>query len=252
MGEDDGRWGPLLVVRRQEGAAEEGPHREGVEERAGDACALDGERIAAAGQDVAVPVDGGRQGGQAVEARRLRLPGQELGVGKLDEARGVGPAGLPPDDEAVLLRKRQGLEHDGIEDAEHRRAGADAQGQGGDGEHGDARAAARELPSQRVPQVASEVVEPPCAADVAAQLLDLVEAAELEARAPARLVLRQPRPKVVGHLSLDMVAQLAVQLAFEPVTVTEAPPPAHRAPSSTVSELAAVEASGVTESPAHA
>ena len=194
VGEDDGRPGSLAVVRRPEGAAEEGRHREGVEEPAGDACALDGDRIALAGQDVAVPVDGGRQGGQAVEARRLRLPRQELGIGKLDEAPRVGPAGLPPDDEAVLLRKRQGSEHDGIEHAEHRGAGADAQGQRGDGEHGNPRAAARELPSQRVAQVAPEVIEPACAASVAAQLLDLVQAAELQARASARLVLGQAGP----------------------------------------------------------
>ena len=240
--DDDGRPGSLPVVRRPERAAEEGWHREGVEELAGDARALDGDRIAAAGQDVAVPVDGGRQGGQTVEARRLCLPLEELGIGKLDEARRVGAAGLPPDDEAVLLRERQSSEHDGIQHAEHGGAGADAQGQRGDGEQGDARAAARELSSQRVPQVASEVVEPPCAAHVAAQLLDLVQAAELEARAPARLVLGQAGPDVMGYLPLDMVAQFAVELAFKPVAASQPPPPAHRAPSSAVAESAAVEA----------
>ena len=128
------------------------------------------------------------------------------------------------------MRDRQGLQHDGIQHAEHGGARADAQGERGDGEHGDARVAARELPSQRIPQVASEVVEPPCASRVAAQLLDLVEAAEVEARASARLGLGQAGPKVVGHLPIDVVAQLAVQLDFEPVPAPQPAPPAHRAP----------------------
>ena len=157
-------------------------------------------------------------------------PLEELGIGKLDEARRVGPASLPPDDEAVLLRKRQGLQHDGIQHAEHRGAGADAQGQRGDGEHGDARAAARELSLQRVAQVASEVVDPPRSAGVSAQLLDLVEAAEVESGAPARLPFGHPGPDMLGHLPLDVVAQLAVELALEPVPAPQPPPPAHRAP----------------------
>ena len=233
VGEDDRRPGSLPVVRRPEGAAEEGPHPEGAEELAGDARALDGDRIAAAGQDVAVPVDGGRQGGQALEARRLRLPLQELRVGELDHARRIGPAGLPARYEALLLRKREGLEHDGVQDAEHRRACADAHGQRRDGEHRHARAPVLELPAQGVANLAPRFLEPPVAAGVAAQLLDLVEAAELEARAPAGLPGRQPGPQVVGHLSLDVVAELGVELVFCPVTAPQPLqrwPPAHRAP----------------------
>ena len=63
--------------------------------------------------------------------------------------------------------------------------------------------------------------EPPCPAHVAARLLDLVEAAEREARAPARVVLGQPGPDVVGHLPLGVVAQLAVELLFEPASLPD-------------------------------
>ncbi len=79
------------------------------------------------------------------------------------------------------------------------------------------------------PQVLPRLVDPPCPAHVAAQLLDLVEAPELEARAPARFGLRHAGPDMVGHLPFDVVAQLAVQLSLEPVTAAQ-PPPAHRAP----------------------
>ncbi|MCY4634841.1 MAG: hypothetical protein OXG04_10130 [Acidobacteria bacterium] len=109
VGEDDGRLRSLPVVRRPEGAAEQWPYAEHVEELGGDARALDGDRIAAAGQDVAVSVDGSRQGGETLEAGRLRPPRQELRIGELDEARRVGAAGLPAGDEALFLRERKGL-----------------------------------------------------------------------------------------------------------------------------------------------
>jgi hypothetical protein len=48
-----------------------------------------------------------------------------------------------------------------------------------------------------------------------------------------------------------VVAQLAVQLAFEPVTVAKTPPPPHRTPSSAEAESAAIEASGGAESSIH-
>ena len=94
-----------------------------------------------------------------------------------------------------------------------------------------------ELPAQRVANVAHQILDPPGAADVAAQLLDLVEPAELEAGAPSGLPRRQPGPDVVGHLPLDVVTQLGVELVLDPVTKPrplQRLPPAHRAsPSAT-------------------
>ena len=239
MGQHHRRLGSLPVVRRREGAAQHWPHAQHVEELARDARALDGDRIAAAGQDVAVPVDGGRQGGQILEARRLCLPLQELRIGELDEARRVGLAGLPAGDDAFLLRKRKGLEGDGVQHPEHRRARADAEGQCDDGERRDPRATVIELPPQGVPQVVPQVLEPPRAADVAAQLLHVVQSAELQTGAPARLPGGHAGPHVVGHLPLDVVAQLGVELGLFPVAV---PPlqrfqPGHRASPPAVSRI---------------
>ena len=230
MGEDDGRLRSLPVIGRREGTAKERPHAEHVEELACNTRALDGDRIAAAGQDVAVPVDGRRQGGEALEARRLRLPLQELRIRELDEARRVAAAGLPAGDEALLLRKRKGLEDDGVQHPERRGARADAQGQRGDGKHRYPRATVVELPSQGVPKVAADVLEPPRAADVAAHFLDLIETAELQSGAPARLPRGHPRPDVVGHLPFDVVAQLGVEVVFDPASAPQAGPPDHREP----------------------
>ena len=146
---------------------------------------------------------------------------------------GVGAAGLPARDEALLLRERKGLEHDGVQHPEHRGARADADGQCGNGEPRDSRATVLELAAQGVPQVAPEVLDPSRSADVAAHLLDLIEAAELETRPPARLARGHPGPDVVGHLPLDVVAQLGIELVFYSVAIPQPPqhlPPAHRAP----------------------
>ena len=137
MGEHDDRLCSLPIIRRREGAAEQRPYAEHVEELGGDTRALDGDRIAAAGQDVAVPVDGGWQGGEALEALRLSPPLQELRVGELDEAGGDGPTGLPADDEAFLMGKGERLEDHGVQDAEHCGACANADCQRGDGNRGD-------------------------------------------------------------------------------------------------------------------
>ena len=88
--------------------------------------------------------------------------------------------------------------------------------------------------AHREPQVLPGLFEPPRAARVAAHLLDLIDTAKVEVGAAARLVCRQAVPDVVGHLPLDVIAQLAVQLVLHPAAVPKAAPPAHRAtPSST-------------------
>ena len=86
--------------------------------------------------------------------------------------------------------------------------------------------------ARREPQVLPCLFEPPRPARVAARLLDLVEAPEREARPSTRLVLGQAGPDVTGHLPLDVIAQLAVELPFEPVSLAATGPPAHRMPPS--------------------
>ena len=125
------------------------------------------------------------------------------------------------------------MEHDRVQHPEHRGAGADADGQRNRGEHRNTRATVLELPPQGVPQVAPEILQPPRAAGVPAQLLHLVEAAELEARPTARFPRGHAGPDVVGHLPLDVVAQLGVELGFRPLAMPQPPEhssPAHRAP----------------------
>jgi len=76
-------------------------------------------------------------------------------------------------------------------------------------------------------------------AGVAAQLLDLIQAAELEAGAPAGLPWRQSGPDVVGCLPLDVVAQFGVQLFLGPIRVPQPLQPAHRTSPSAASRFPA-------------
>ena len=74
---------------------------------------------------------------------------------------------------------------------------------------------------------------------VVRRLEDLIQAAELEAGAPAGLPRRQPGPDVVGCLPLDVVVQLGVQLFLGPVRVPQPLPPAHRTSPSAASRFPA-------------
>ena len=69
---------------------------------------------------------------------------------------------------------------------------------------------------------------------VAARVLHLVQAAELEPRQPPRLALVEAAGGVIGGEAIEMVAQLGVELALVPIARAPAPPRAHSAPPSTV------------------
>ena len=80
-----------------------------------------------------------------------------------------------------------------------------------------------------VADILEKVFDQPRAARVAALFLDLVQPAELDARAPARLRLAHPCLHVVGDLALDMIAKLGVELRFHAAPPDQSPPPAHGA-----------------------
>ena len=61
-------------------------------------------------------------------------------------------------------------------------------------------------------QVLNDVVDPAGTARVATRLLHLIEAAELEARTPAGLGLRQALPQVVLGQPLDVITQFGIEL----------------------------------------
>ena len=142
--------------------------------------------------------------------------------------------GLPHHDEAVHRLERHGSQQHPVDDAEHGGGAADSECQHQDGNDGE-----RSLPHQEAhgePEVVPDLLQPR-APHVPAQLLDLIEASELEAHAPARLAGGHPGADVVRHLSLDVVAELGIELALQPLGVPAAPPPAHRTPPPSVARI---------------
>ena len=222
-GEQDDRRRGALLVRGPEVPAEDGRLAEQAQAGRGDEDALQPRRRPV------VLGDGGRRrlvGGQRAERRR-RVP-NVLEIGVRDAPRPRAAVAGRDMDHPLRGVDGQAPRRQRIEHREELRGDAHPESQHEDGDDRERRPAGEQ--AHREPQVLPGLVQPPRAARVAALLLDVVEAAELDPRAPARLVLGQAGPHVLGRLPLDMVAQLAVQLAFEPVAVPEAPPPAHRAP----------------------
>ena len=88
------------------------------------------------------------------------------------------------------------------------------------------RAAVRE-DTNAVAHVGDQILQPACAALVAAVLLGLIETAELRRGFASRLGLAQAFAPVVGGLSFEVIAQLGVQLEVEPAASKQASPDCH-------------------------
>jgi hypothetical protein len=97
---------------------------------------------------------------------------------------------IPDHDEAVRIRIRKRLEQDAIHDREDRAAGANADGEREERRGGEHRRPARQ--SQRESKVVPQFVEQPPATNLAARLIHLCDAAELQARPPLGLRARNP------------------------------------------------------------
>ncbi len=151
MGEDD-RTGASLV-RRLQRPAQGGPHAEHVEEGTRDPHGRHPFRVPHAGQ------------GRAPELVRRHSREDPLSFldvpvarrGKRQVARGrempVRVRGVESD-QAVRLRERKGLQEEGLENREHGRAGADAQGQREKGHRGESWRA--QQPSKGLPEILME------------------------------------------------------------------------------------------------
>ena len=142
---------------------------------------------------------------------------------------------LPHHDQAVHRLERHGSQQHAVDNAEHGRRGADPERQHQDGDDRE-----RSLPHEKPdgePQVVPDLLQPPRAPHVTAQLLDLIQSSELQARAPARLAGGHPGADMVRHLPLDVVAELRIQLALRPLGVPAASPPAHRTPPPSVARI---------------
>ena len=79
------------------------------------------------------------------------------------------------------------------------------------------------------PRVLPELLQPARAPGVPADLLDLVQTAELESGHSAGLAVGHPLLAVVVDQPLEVVAQLGVELVLELGAVKQPSPPAHRA-----------------------
>jgi hypothetical protein len=132
-------------------------------------------------------------------ARRRRGARQRAGVGlDHDETGGVGVGEWPP-------------QH-GVDDAEDRRVGADAEREC---QHDDGGIAGRPPEDARaVAGVAHGRDERRAKVHVAHTLLDLLDAADLDERGPSRVRRRETLPFVRGGPRLHVRAQLVVQVAF--------------------------------------
>ena len=224
---DDGdgaiRPAAALVVGGAEGAAEHRRHAEHVEESATRPHALDELGGAAARQIEARVGPGDGAIGPLVLPVAQLLPDR------------IGPRPVVEQHQALRLADRQRLQQDAVDEREDRAVGADAKGEGGDGDERERGAAAKD--AQAVAQVLGNLVEPARAARVAAVFLDLLHAAERQPRPPARLGFGRPRLDVVGDQPFEVIAELGVELPLDALTLQQPAPPGHDGSPSAASRI---------------
>ena len=206
------------VVSRGERTAGERPHPKGVEEVAAHPLHVRWLRL--------LP---DRQGGlgpcqRAVEQMVVTSELVERGVRKALLRRVASGEG----DQTIGLQNRQAAKEQAVHQREDRGVRANAQREGQDDDGRDE--GRRQERANAEPQVLPGLVEPSRAARIATDLLDLLDAAELDTCSSLRLPLGHSGPHVVGHLTLDVVAQLGVELPLHPVAIPKAPPPGHGVP----------------------
>ena len=211
IADDRGRVRAAPAVRGEEIASQQDRLAQQAERVRGDARAVQRLRRALPVAQAHAPVDGER--GETAE--RGRFAPVVLEVGERHALVQAVQLGARPDvDDAAGIFVGQAADEDRVNHRADRHVEADAQFQRRDGQRHEG-SVSRQTP-ERVSEVARDILAPPRAARVAAQLL----------RSDRR---RRTRGAPVGYLPLDVIAQLAVELAFEPVTVPQPLPPGHRA-----------------------
>src|SRR5262245_14352739 len=117
----------------------------------------------------------------------------------------------------------QWLEQHPVDEREHHGGGADADRERGNRHGGKSRP--RVQRTNRKANVEDEIVEPPRAAGIPARFLDLLDAAELDLRAPSRLVGGAAGLDQVRGVFVDVKLELFSKLLFEPAAMPHARPP---------------------------
>src|SRR6185295_14634051 len=116
--------------------------------------------------------------------------------------------------QALRVANRQRAQDQAVHQGEDGGVRPDSEGEGRDRDESEGRTPAKD--ANAVTQVLREVVEIAGAAGVPAVLLGPVDAAELEEGAATRLRLGHSGLDVVRDLTLEVVAQLAVELLLQP------------------------------------
>ena len=232
MSEHHDGWRARAVVPRLEVAAEQRLDPEEAKGVRRDACAEEplGRHAGVADVHRRFAV-----GGDVLEARRRGAPVLKVEIRDALLAAGFVPRRQRHD--AVRVVDRKTTDEDGVVHGERRAGESDAEPKSK--HRGGGQPALLHEQAHRKSQVLPDFFQPPRPAGVAAQFLDLIQAAELEAGAPAGLPRRQSGPDVVGCLPLDVVVQLGVQLFLGPVRVPQPLPPAHRTSPSVASRFPA-------------
>ena len=112
-----------------------------------------------------------------------------------------------------------------IDHAEHSRVGADAEGQRQHRDDGEPGVALKSAPA--VANILRDFFEPARAARVAADLLDLIEAAELQPGAAAGFVVAEALREAVRDQAIEVIAELGVELVLESIPPEQPCEPVH-------------------------
>jgi hypothetical protein len=207
--EDDDLMAAGGVLARQEVAAELRRDAEQGEE-VGRAAAGEGEfgGLARVGKADTVGGEGGK-----VAVGLARLPQVEKVGGRVAALR------LLRGDAVDMLQAArvgvgQGLQHDPVDEAEHRGVGADAKAERQDGGEGEAGGLHEGADAEA--EIEQQVLQPPPAAALAGLLLQAGDVAELPLGGVARLLRGQAVGLPVGRALLEVETHLLGHVAFEP------------------------------------
>ena len=151
---------------------------------------------------------------------------RELGGGHRRLAEADLPVGVPDDGQPVGALVRDALEQDRVDDAEDRRARADADGNRGERGGGEQRRLARR--AQRAAEILSEPLPPRAASHLDLRLLghrralaaDVVEIAEARERPGARRLTVETGRHVASRLHLEVELELVVPFHARSTFVT--------------------------------
>ena len=121
----------------------------------------------------------------------------------------------------------QSLQHDGVEHRKHRRVGADAEGQRGDGRERETGRSAEM--TQRVVDVLDHAVDDGPHLHLAHAFLDRLNPIELDHRAAARLAGIETGGDLLVDQQIERRRHLVIEVALHAVAMTEVAPQASQA-----------------------